>query len=262
MAKNIIQGSRDAFEAVSPEVEGIPSHEQLNTHLDTGRQQAWKPGPNRDEIKALQLQAAKAMQRTDSGGVMLVGCEATAAGLLIPDTITSDDMTLLADTLFSIEDRINLYVGDMLVAADALEYGSIKSVAETYKRDPDTLYKWKSVCSAVTIFLRRKVYADYPDTRPLTMKHFEHIMALDEQQQEKWLRQCFENNWSAATLRKMISPALPRQTTAKNIRLRRAALRRIVKADKLAIDLELEDIRIVEKWLAEEKQKLRNRTQD
>lgn len=152
------------------------------------------------DIIALQQNVRRALTVT-ANSIEILGCEASAAGLEIPDTITQEDMDKLTGLLFGFEDRVQLYIGDMLVAREKLEYGDIKELASQYKKDEATLYKWKSICKAVKTFLRRKVLQDYPDSKGLTISHYELIMTLDEQQQEHFMREALGNGWSVSQLR-------------------------------------------------------------
>jgi hypothetical protein len=166
-----------------------------------------------EELTVLRDLAAKALKRTDDG-LELFGCTGNAAGLLVPDEITPDAMTELADTLFGFEGRIQLYVGDMLAQSEKLAYGTYETVAIHYRREADTLYKWKSVCAAVSIFLRRKILAAYPDN-PLTITHYEIVMALSEAEQETWLTVAARDGWTTRKLSAEINRArLPVQETA------------------------------------------------
>ena len=176
--------------------------------LTSSIQQAAQPLP--DQTQIYQTRPAKiprknielALQRT-GGGIKLLDCEGNAAGLLIPDSASADNIRLLADALFEIWDRIQIYVGDLLVAIDNRQYGETKLIAELYKRDPETLYKWKRICDSVTIRLRRRIYAAVPNPeKPLTITHYEKVMALPEAKQEELLIRALREGWSTGRLRK------------------------------------------------------------
>lgn len=144
----------------------------------------------------------QAITLTDEG-MMLLDFEANAAGILIPPDAPDEQIQRLQSALFAVWDRMSLYIGDLLVSLDNREYGETKVIASQFRRNPDTLYKWKSVCKAVTIFLRRKVYTAVPaPKKPLTMKHYEIVMALSEEKQEQLLIEALRHGWSSARLLK------------------------------------------------------------
>lgn len=155
----------------------------------------------------------QAITLTDEG-MMLFDFEANAAGILIPPDAPDEQIQQLQSALFAVWDRMSLYIGDLLVSLDNREYGETKSIAIQFRRNPDTLYKWKSVCKAVTIFLRRKVYAAVQDPKkPLTMKHYEIVMGLSEEKQEQLLTDALWHSWSTAKLLKeagLVRYPLPR----------------------------------------------------
>lgn len=159
-----------------------------------------------EELQQLREMARRAIRRLDDG-IELLGCQGNAAGLLVPEEITPDDLKLLADTLFGFEEHIQLYIGDMLAASEKLAYGSYEQVAAAYSREATTLYKYKSVCSAVSIFLRRKILLAFPKAKTLTMTHYEYVMKFDESEQEKWLTAAAAENWSTRKLQAEIAKA-------------------------------------------------------
>lgn len=144
-----------------------------------------------------------AIQQTGDKTIQLLDFEANAAGILIPSDAPDDQLKQLQSILFAMWDRMSLYIGDLLVSLDNREYGETRALAEKFRRNPDTLYKWKSVCNAVTIFLRRKVYAAVPDAKkPLTMTHYEIVMTLSEEKQERLLTEALKQGWTSGRLRK------------------------------------------------------------
>lgn len=151
------------------------------------------------ELQQLQDQAARALKRTDDG-IEILNCKGNAAGLLIPDDIVPDDMDYLAETLFNFEGHIHLYIGDMLAKQERMAYGSTEAIAEKYHRETKTVQKWKSVCSGVSIILRRMILARYPAKKPLTMKHYEIVMAMADADQERWLTLAADGEWSTSQL--------------------------------------------------------------
>jgi hypothetical protein len=164
-----------------------------------------------------------ALKKTDTG-IDILGCDANAAGLLIPDNIDPESLTLLSDMLFAFEDRMQIYIGDMLWQAGRLKYGSLKTIAKHYRRDESTLSKWKSICGAVTIFLRRKLLAEFPNAeKPLTISHYEKVMALPEDKQEHFLRLTLQKGWAVARLHRAIhakekgDPTTPYQRMVKSL---------------------------------------------
>lgn len=137
----------------------------------------------------------------------ILNFESSAAGMVIPAGTSDGQLEQLEDTLFALEDGMQLYIGDYLVAVDNREYGETKAIADRRHRDPATLYKWKSICNAVTVFLRRKVLAAYPAAKPLTLTHYEIVMALSEDDQERWLNAAAAGGWKTRQLSAEIAKA-------------------------------------------------------
>ena len=152
-----------------------------------------------DKLPATQFEANQ-ITRTGKGDVTIAGFHANAAGLSVPDDVTLEDIDEAALLLFAMEGRLQLWIGDLLNAAEQLEYGAIKNIAEKFNRDPQTLYNWKALSSSVTISLRRELLQKYPDAKPLSKSHYEMVQALSEYEQEEWLSQALENNWSVKEL--------------------------------------------------------------
>ncbi len=132
------------------------------------------------------------------------GCVATSAGLDIPDDISREQMENLADILFYLSGRTQLFIGDMLVASERLGYGDIKAIAEQMDREGKTLSNWKSVCKSVTTSLRKEVHAEFPEVKPLSMGHYNLIQAMDEGGQRDWMRVALREGLSVAELRNAI----------------------------------------------------------
>jgi hypothetical protein len=145
------------------------------------------------------------------GTLALYGCTASPAGIEIPDSISADDIEKLARMLFNLEGHIQLFVGDMLNAAERLQYGFIAALAEEMGKDPATLTNWKSICKAVKTSLRGEVLANHPDKKPLSLEHYKCVWALEEDQQRHWLNLAMANEWSAKKLQAALkgTPALP-----------------------------------------------------
>jgi hypothetical protein len=211
------------------------------------------------QVEAYQAQLKQALVRTDNG-IQIAGCIGNAAGLLVPDDISAEDMHLLADVLFDFEGRIQLFIGDMLNAVEKLQYGTIQKIAEAYGRDETTLYNWKSICKAVTTSLRSEVLAAYPNKPALTIGHFALVRAMPEDEQRHWLMQAAEQQWSVAKLRDAIKgkALLPAENATlslfdKSHMPRPAALeplyRKARQGDKTALAEIQRHIAEYEKWL-------------
>lgn len=168
-----------------------------------------------EQIAGYQAQLKQAIVRTDTG-IQIVGCTGNAAGLMVPDDISVENIQLLADVLFDFEERIQLYIGDMLNAVERLGYGDIKKIAEAYGRDKDTLYNWKSICKKVTTSLRNEVLAQFPDKKPLTLTHYQFVAPLPEDQQRYWLNRAMSEGLGAMELKRLIKGEKPAALPAGN----------------------------------------------
>lgn len=152
--------------------------------------------------------AAQAIQASDKaimiqndGTMQIAGCVMSGAGLDVPSNITEEDLRQVTEVLLRMEDRLQLYIGDALVAAENLGYGSITSLAERMGRQPKTLWNWKTVCANVRTALRRAVLAKYPHSKTPTISHYEIIMGLPEEEQSDWLEKLLQNDWSVMQFR-------------------------------------------------------------
>lgn len=139
------------------------------------------------------------------------GCIATGAGLQVPDDLSQESMENLANILFHLQGRLQLFIGDMLVASERLGYGGIKAIAEQMDREGKTLSNWKSVCKAVTTSLRGEVHAQYPNAKPLSMTHYKLIQGMDTNAQTHWMSQALQHGYSVSQLRDAIHGESPKQ---------------------------------------------------
>jgi hypothetical protein len=141
---------------------------------------------------------------SDKTQIQMYGCTLTAAGLDIPDTISEADMENLAQALFAFEGHIQLFIGDMLAAEERLRYGAITALAVQLGKDSKTLSNWKSICKSVTTSRRQEVLSANPGKKPLTMKHYQFVVAMTDDQQLYWLNLAMANEWSVKELRDAI----------------------------------------------------------
>lgn len=148
-----------------------------------------------------------ALQVTDDGGLTLFGCEASAAGLEIPESLQPQEFEGLGALLFRLEDGIQLYIGDYLASYERLGYGDISRLAEAYHRNYKTLSNWKWICANVATSLRKEVLRINPQ-KPLTIGHYNLVAALSPDEQWHWLSQAAQNQWSVAMLQEMLKPKI------------------------------------------------------
>lgn len=160
-----------------------------------------QPLPGADWLNKIPTTLQSDIIMNDDGTVNLGACQANAAGLDVPTDVTPTEINQTATLLFAIEGRVQLWIGDLLNAAENLEYGAIKAIAEKFGRDPDTLYNWRSLALAVTISLRSEVLSLFPDSKPLSKSHYEIIRKLPEKSQREWCILAMENEWSVAEMR-------------------------------------------------------------
>lgn len=127
-------------------------------------------------------------QLFDAKAKTIAGVPFTDYSLDVPKDIAETQFHQLADVLFSLDGRLQIYIGDMLNAMDSLPYGDIKELAQEYNREPDTFYRYKSVMKSVTTLMRIKVYAQVPDyKRTLTLSHYALVAPMNEPDQERFL---------------------------------------------------------------------------
>lgn len=145
----------------------------------------------------------------DSGALILLGCHASPAGLDVRPDLAPHEFHQLATLLFSLEDGLQLFIGDLLAASDSLGYGDLTALAATYNRDEKTLRNWKYICSHVKMSLRRDVLARYPGTKPLTLGHYGVVASLSPDEQTHFLCLAIEDGLSVAQLRRLVRPPQP-----------------------------------------------------
>lgn len=147
--------------------------------------------------------------RQNGGNLSLLDFDANAAGVLIPEDTPDEKIYQLRDTLFTLWDGLQIYIGDLLVALNNREYGETKAIAEQYHRNPETLYKWKRICASVSIHLRRGVLAANPDAiKLLSISHYEMVENLPPDKQEQFLMAALADGWSVAKLRNEVKAQL------------------------------------------------------
>lgn len=145
----------------------------------------------------------QAIVQTGDKTIQLLDFEANAAGILIPEDASDEQVERLMYALFSIWDMMQIYIGDLLVGLDNRRHGETTDIALQFRRDPETLFKWKRICKSVQIRLRRRIYEAVPDfAKPLTITHYEIVMALSEEKQEQLLTDALRDGWNTRRLQK------------------------------------------------------------
>lgn len=190
---------------------------------------------------------AKSIVKTGIGALDFSGFHADAAGLEILEDTPFEYIKQSADMLFKMQSRIQIWIGDLLNSVDDLKYGEITRLAEQYNLEPTTLHKWKSIASNVKLFLRRNILLANPNKKPLTKTHYELVMALDEDEQERLLMLASANEWSVAKLRselprKKKSKSLPTFDYADTLVKYKSAIPKMNDSDKLKLRTLAEEI--------------------
>lgn len=195
--------------------------------------------------------------RQIGGSIKLLDFDANAGGILIPDDASDEQIDRLKAILFAMWDSLQIYIGDLLVALDNRQRGETKEIAEQFHRDPETLYKWKRICKAVSTPLRRGVSDAVPDAKkPLTISHYEMVERLSPDRQEELLTDALKNGWSVDRLRKaagMIRFPLPRQYAETDPAhpengKRHKRIQRLVKEERY-VEIDLGEIALSIDWL-------------
>lgn len=199
--KNIPAERRNALESAES-ADPMLSHQMQQFDPDVQRRRLM------EQAARLGIPLGSGLLSVGQGGEMLLlGCRGTAAGLEVRPDITPEELTQLASILFAMEDGLQLYIGDLLAAAETLGYGDITAIAAHYQRDPKTLRNWKYICSSVETSLRKDVLASQPTAKPLTMGHYNLVAALAPADQHRLLTQAIAAGWSVARLREALRPA-------------------------------------------------------
>lgn len=131
----------------------------------------------------------------DSGHIVVGGYEITTQGL-IGHQPSEDDWAHVGELLFSLEDRIQLLIGDWLVDADRVWGYTYEVIAEQVNRAPRTLYNYKYVAENVPFSLRRE---------NLTYSHYMLVAGLDDYRKQQLIDLAAEHNYSVAQLRREIA---------------------------------------------------------
>lgn len=177
-------------------------NELANLQRDNSGSNAGKSAVNIMAQKLAKQNAQVEPQLFDAKARTIAGVPFTDWSLDVPSNITKEQFDQLAEVLFSLDGRLQIYIGDMLNAMDSLPYGDIKELASKYHREPETFYKLKSVLGSVKTFLRRKVYESVPNyKKTLTATHFELVMTLDEGRQFELLKAALEHGMTVSQLR-------------------------------------------------------------
>lgn len=83
-------------------------------------------------------------------------------------------------------------MGDLLAAAERLQYGAITQLAEELGKDSKTLSNWKGICQRVQTTLRKDIVGAFPEN-PLSIGHYNLVQAMPENEQRHWLMQTAEH---------------------------------------------------------------------
>lgn len=142
----------------------------------------------------------KAIVLHDDGTKTIAGCHAGSWGLNVPDSATIEDIELATSTFIQMSDRLNLWVGDLLAAAERLNYGDMTAWAAELGYNVKTLSNWKFVCQSVPVSLREEVHLFYANKKPLTMGHYNLVTGLSYEEKRRRLFEALEHEWSVATL--------------------------------------------------------------
>lgn len=119
----------------------------------------------------------------------------TRRGLTVPETASDEDFVFVMGYLLDIGDRIQLWLGDLLVAI-GIRYGTTyQAIAEWSGREVKTLQNYKSVCERIESSLRKE---------DLTFGHYNIIAGLDEGERPYWIEKASSHGWSIAELRRAI----------------------------------------------------------
>lgn len=160
------------------------------------------------------------VQRTEPGYIQLPGALVEPAGLAVDHTISAADFDVLGVNLFALNDRIQLLIGDYLVAAEDLKYGDITVMAYNFGFEPKTFRNWKNICNMVKLSLRRDVLREHPGAKPLTLSHYSLVTKFDDDEQYRLLSMAIQNEWSVSDFRKYLKPTHQKAVTHRPYRFK------------------------------------------
>jgi hypothetical protein len=174
-------------------------------------------GPLRSKRKQSEQ---RSLRPVGDGQFAQLGFVMSPAALQAPVDVTIEMVYAIADTLFNVENSLQIWIGDLLATAEELEYGAISRLAEKFNREPKTLWNWKHTCSSVQTSLRREVFQEVQTTtddyKILSMTHYKLLAVLEPDDQRYYMHEAMANRWSVAALRKAISsanqPVLPEES--------------------------------------------------
>lgn len=181
-------------------LEGLGDDDFVSPQADVDKNQIARL---KEKIRKLEQEKALVFRDESESAMDIFGCTADSAGLVVSDDISENDFYKLANLLFAMEQRIQVFIGDALVAAEALGYGDISEIASHFGYNPKTLWNWKSTALKVQYSLRREVVREV-DGKALGISHYELVQKMDRDEQKAWLVQAREKHWSVAKLRNAI----------------------------------------------------------
>lgn len=156
-----------------------------------------------------QTASKNAMVRKSEAGWELRRVWLDKVGAHFPDDLSMDDFNFVGSAIFSLKERVNLWIGDWLVASERVYGQTYQQMSAQTGLAVETLYNYHRVCSKVEISLR---------SEKLGYSHYALIAAMPPEEQADWIAKATadkNNIWSVEFLRLQIqdargkSPTLP-----------------------------------------------------
>jgi hypothetical protein len=157
--------------------------------------------PRRDKVDK-----NKAMVNQDDRHWILRDVRLDKKGAHFPAKMDKDDFKFIGEAIFGLKERVNLWIGDWLVASERVYAETYKDAADALDIAIKSLYKYYYVCSRVNISIRRE---------NLGYSHYALVAPMPAKQQERWINEASANGWSVNQLRNAIQsedndrPTLP-----------------------------------------------------
>lgn len=117
-------------------------------------------------------------------------------GLRLPTGLTYETWAEGGHTLASMRKTLGWWIGDWLNYGEQNYSEQYSQAASETGLHPETLRKYQWVSSRIPYERRRQP--------PMEYSHHELVAGLDAEQQEFWLNQAEENNWTVSELRRQM----------------------------------------------------------
>lgn len=123
-------------------------------------------------------EGAMVPEEDDGKHWMICGVRLDKKGATIPDEISKQDFDFVWNAIFGFKERVNLWIGDWLVACERVHSKTYKEMSAQLGLAVGTLYNYHRVCSSVEISRR---------SEKLGYSHYALLAAMDPDTQDYWI---------------------------------------------------------------------------